>query len=49
MEKEEYENAFGKESNMTSEQKKERLIDRIAIIGGIIAFVIGVIILITYF
>lgn len=49
MENEEYEKAFGKELNMTPEQRKEKLIDRIAIIGGIIAFVIGVIILINCF
>lgn len=49
MENEEYEKAFGEDLKMTPGQKKEKFIDKLAIICLLILFFLSVMLLITCF
>ena len=49
MENEEYEKAFGEDLKMAPEQKKEKFIDKLAIICGLILIFLSVMFLITCF
>jgi hypothetical protein len=49
MENEEYEKAFGEDLKMTPEQKKEKFIDKLAIICALLLIFLSVMFLITCF
>lgn len=49
MENEEYEKAFGEYLKMTPEQKKEKFIDKLAIICALLLIFLSVMLLITCF